>query len=169
MFLASVIAVGLLILVGNFFFNPIRELSAAEALRPTFINVDLVALDAVLEEGNAGVSGKEFLAQQSEYLQMDNGIESALSEQTRFGGEEDQPNTLIAGTNVPPFVDEECNYPVQKALDIERVLSKAEDPQNSIWLKEYCGYRAQMWTKQCYVPNDYLYYGDLCKNLSTSQ
>ena len=45
---------------------------------------------------------------------------------------------------------------------MERVLSKVANPEESIWVMEYCGYRQQMWDNQCYVPNDYLYYGELC-------
>ena len=55
-FLSSVIVVGLLILAGNQLFNPINNLSAAEALRPTFIKVDLAALNASLQAGNSNVT-----------------------------------------------------------------------------------------------------------------
>ena len=167
LFLSSVVAVGLLILAGNQLFNPINNLAAAEALRPTLIKVDLAALEASLQAGNSRVTGKEFLEQKSEYVSMDvdGGIQSAINKPTRLSSaeEREQPNTQIVGTNVPPHMNEECQYPVQKALDIERVLSKSADPQSSIWLTEYCSYREQMWAKQCYVPNNYLYYGELCR------
>ena len=170
--LGSIIAIGLLILGGNVMFNPIRELAAAEALRPTLIKTDMETLDAQLKEANAEVSAEEYLEQKNEYALLDEegAIEAALEEQSRVSSEEERdfPNTRIAGTNVPPNVNEECQLPIKKALDIERVLSKAVDPQTSIWLEEYCSYRSKMWDKQCYVPNDYLYYGDLCKQVTAS-
>lgn len=165
MFFASVIAIGVGIIFANTFFNPINDLATAAALRPTLINVDLAALNATLQDTNSGLTGKEYLGQIPHVLFDAETISEASSkDQVRLSSEEErsQPNTRIAGTNVPPFVNEECQYPIQKALDIERVLGKSADPQNSIWLAEYCDYREQMWDRQCYVPNDYLYYGHLC-------
>lgn len=166
MFFASVIAIGLGIIIADKLFNPINDLATAEALRPTLINIDLAALDAILQDGNSGLTGKEYLAQIPHVLfDAETISEAASKNQVRLSSEEErsQPNTRIAGTNIPPFVNEECQYPIQKALDLERVLGKSSDPQNSIWLTEYCNYREQMWAKQCYVPNDYLYYGELCR------
>ena len=163
--LASIILLGSMILAGNKLFNPINDLAAATAVQPTPVNMDLASLDASLESGNYRSPTGELAESAYEAFRAIQALEEGNEEQVRLSSAEErqQPNTQMVGTNVAPFVNKECEQPIQKALDMERVLGKIANPEESIWVTEYCGYRQQMWDNQCYVPNDYLYYEELCK------
>ena len=71
-----------------------------------------------------------------------------------------KPNLRLAGKSPPSGLSPECKFPVGKALEIERVLSAADDPKESKWRGDYCKWRKE--ARGCDVPNDLYYYRSLC-------
>lgn len=56
----------------------------------------------------------------------------------------------------------ECRFPVGKALEIERSLSAAKDPAESIWKKSYCKWIKEARRNRCQVSREIFYYLDIC-------
>jgi len=71
---------------------------------------------------------------------------------------EPKPNLRLHGKAPPPGLNVSCKFSVGKALEIERDLSPAENPQESIWKKDYCHWRCEALKEKCPVSDSYYYY-----------
>ena len=62
----------------------------------------------------------------------------------------------------PDGLNVSCKFAVGKTLELERALSAAEEPGESIWREDYCHWIREVKTENCLVPTDLFYYGNLC-------
>lgn len=71
--------------------------------------------------------------------------------------------TLALGTAaLPKDTPVECKFPMGKALEIERDLSAAKDPAESIWKKSYCRWIREARQDGCEVTSEHFYYLKIC-------
>lgn len=84
---------------------------------------------------------------------------------------EQKPNLRLTGKSPPPGLPPECRFPVGRALEIERILSAADDPRQSTWAKSYCRFRCEALRERCPVnDSDFHYsYYDICPGDAFSQ
>jgi hypothetical protein len=101
---------------------------------------------------------------------------AAPSVQSRYSGEDYQPpaqqardaradakpNLRLTGKSPPSGLNPSCTFNVGKALELERALSAAEEPGESIWREDYCRWIQEARAENCQVPSDLFYYGNLC-------
>ncbi len=75
------------------------------------------------------------------------------------------------GRAPPSGLPPECRFPVGKALELERPLSKASDPYESMWREDYCRWRCEARRERCPVSsNIYDYdYGRMCRDTAYRQ
>jgi len=73
-----------------------------------------------------------------------------------------KPNLRLHAKSPPPGLNVSCKFAVGKALEIERSLSAAKDPEESVWREDYCEWLGEVRSEQCEVPRNYFYYGNLC-------
>jgi hypothetical protein len=76
-----------------------------------------------------------------------------------------KPNLRLIGKSPPTDLQRECKFPVGRALEIERALSAADDPRESIWRENYCEQRSEVILKKCKLPSEAFYYSysELCR------
>jgi hypothetical protein len=73
-----------------------------------------------------------------------------------------KPNLRNVARPVPEGLNVSCKFAVGKALEIERDLSAADDPAESIWRENYCKWVNETRANDCPVSGNFFYYGDLC-------
>lgn len=76
-----------------------------------------------------------------------------------------EPSLRGTAKSPPAGLSPECRFPVGKALEIERALSAADDPNESIWRKDYCKWLGEVWDGRCDVPADLFFYRNICDGL----
>ena len=81
-----------------------------------------------------------------------------------------QPNLRLTGRSPPSGLPPECKFPVGKALEIERPLSAASDPYQSIWRVDYCRFRCEAVREGCPVSdvNFHFSFSSMCPNSTIS-
>jgi len=72
--------------------------------------------------------------------------------------EDRKPDLRLTGKAPPDGLPVECKFPVGKALEIERMLSAADDPYQSTWRDTYCEFRCEVIEDDCPIQDDYFYY-----------
>ncbi len=73
-----------------------------------------------------------------------------------------KPNLRLGAVSPPRGTPIECKFPMGKALEIERALSAANDPAESIWRKSYCRFIKELRQDGCEISREYFYYSHLC-------
>jgi hypothetical protein len=73
-----------------------------------------------------------------------------------------KPNLRNVARPIPEGLNVSCKFAVGKALEIERDLSAADDPAESIWRENYCKWVNETRANDCPVSGNFFYYGDLC-------
>jgi len=73
-----------------------------------------------------------------------------------------KPNLRLLAKAPPDRLNVSCKFAVGKALELERALSAAKDPRESIWREDYCHWIQEAGAENCQVPSDLFYYGGLC-------
>lgn len=73
-----------------------------------------------------------------------------------------KPSLRLAAKSPPSGLNVSCKFAVGKALEIERALSAADEPRESIWRENYCRWRKEARKENCEVPHDLFYYQNLC-------
>jgi hypothetical protein len=69
-----------------------------------------------------------------------------------------KPSLALIGKPPPSGLNPSCTFAVGKALEIERDLSAADNPMESIWRENYCRWRCDAVERKCGVPDSYFYY-----------
>lgn len=72
------------------------------------------------------------------------------------------PNIRLTGKSPPRGTSRECKFPIGRALEVERMLSAADDASESIWLEEYCEWFDEAIVLQCPDLASTLHYEKLC-------
>ena len=80
------------------------------------------------------------------------------AQQARSSTKNQKPNLRLTGKSPPSGLNVACTFAVGKALELERALSAAEDPQESIWREDYCKWRCEARVDGCGVDDSYYYY-----------
>jgi hypothetical protein len=88
-----------------------------------------------------------------------NAQQSSNSAQTRT-----KPNLRSPAKTPPDGLSAECRFPVGQAAELERKMSGADDPSESMWRDDYCEWRVEVSKLECELPNDFFYYSyfELC-------
>lgn len=73
-----------------------------------------------------------------------------------------KPDIRRVAKAVPDDLSISCKFSVGRALEIERMLSEADDARESIWRENYCRWLGELRDESCKVSRDYFYYGHLC-------
>jgi hypothetical protein len=84
------------------------------------------------------------------------------AQQVRSKTKTQKPNLRLTGKSPPSGLNVACTFAVGKALELERALSVAKDPQESIWREDYCEWIEEARSSECSVGPDIFYYGHLC-------
>jgi hypothetical protein len=84
------------------------------------------------------------------------------AQQARSKTKTQKPNLRLTGKSPPSGLNVACTFAVGKALELERALSAAKDPQESIWREDYCEWIEEARSSECSVGPDIFYYGHLC-------
>lgn len=82
--------------------------------------------------------------------------------QTRTQPVPEKPTLRLNAKAPPSNLSANCKFPVGKALELERVLSAADEPWKSKWRPDYCEWLGEVGKKRCEVPTDLFYYKTLC-------
>ena len=69
-----------------------------------------------------------------------------------------KPNLRLHAKGPPQGLNVACRFAVGKALEIERSLSAAEDPAESVWKEDYCEWRCEVVKEECPIEDSYFYY-----------
>ncbi|KAA9131547.1 hypothetical protein F3N42_09530 [Marinihelvus fidelis] len=72
------------------------------------------------------------------------------------------PDIRLTGKSPPRGTTRECKFPIGRALEVERMLSAADDASESAWLDEYCEWVSEASGLQCPDLASTLYYEKLC-------
>jgi hypothetical protein len=73
-----------------------------------------------------------------------------------------KPSLRQVGNTVPDGLSVSCKFAVGRAQEIERSLSVADDPAESIWRENYCRWVKDARNRGCRLERDVFYYGYLC-------
>jgi len=73
------------------------------------------------------------------------------------------PSIRKVAQSVPDNLSVTCKFAVGRALEIERMLSAADDPRESIWRENYCRWVGETRSEDCQLASDTFFYGDLCR------
>lgn len=80
------------------------------------------------------------------------------AQQARSKTKTQKPNLRLTGKSPPSGLNVACTFAVGKALELERALSAAKEPQESIWREDYCEWRCEAIEEDCGVDDSYFYY-----------
>jgi len=73
-----------------------------------------------------------------------------------------EPSLRRVAKAVPSNLSVSCKFAAGRALEIERMLSTADDPRESIWRKNYCRWVNDARSRGCKLERNFFFYGDLC-------
>lgn len=73
-----------------------------------------------------------------------------------------KPSLRRVAKAVPSDLSVSCKFAVGKALEIERDLSAADTPGESIWRENYCRWVNETRSEGCDIAGNFFYYGHLC-------
>ncbi len=73
-----------------------------------------------------------------------------------------KPNLRAPGRSPPADTPQRCRFAIGRALEIEKPLSAAKDPAESIWRESYCRWVKEARLEKCDTGPSVLYYWNLC-------